>query len=298
MGYFIAMMVGICYSVSHIFIRKGMERSRSDNGVLMTAFINFVLLGGVWAIYRIFHKVQLTWTGVALFVIAGLLTTFLGRAALFMSFRSIGPSRGAAIKNSNPIFTVLFAVVLLGETLSFAPSVGILFVFAGLAIQGYSMFRQTKDGDRSRRGEKFGYGIALVSAVSFGIGQGFRKLGLEQIADPFFGAFVSTVVALSMSLLLEMRRGPLGKQVAEHFKKLNIYYVGAGIMTGIAMLSFFVATTYIQVSYVAVVAALEPLLTIILSKMFLKNEDKIAMSTVAAACMVFTGVVVLILFGG
>jgi drug/metabolite transporter (DMT)-like permease len=61
------------------------------------------------------------------------------------------------------------------------------------------------------------------------------------------------------------------------------------------MLSFFIAVTYIQVSYVAAIAAIEPVLTILLSKIFL-SEEKIARNTIYSALTVFTGVVLIVLF--
>jgi hypothetical protein len=43
-------------------------------------------------------------------------------------------------------------------------------------------------------------------------------------------------------------------------------------------------------------AAIEPLLTIILSKILLKKQEKIDHSTIYSAFAVFTGVVIIILF--
>lgn len=91
--------------------------------------------------------------------------------------------------------------------------------------------------DQSR--ERMGYYIALVSALSFGVGQGVRKPGLEETYDPYFGAFISTAVALIMNCFLESRQKNFIERLSYQFKHINFYYVGAGICTSIAMVSFF-----------------------------------------------------------
>lgn len=297
MGIFFALLTALGFAISNVCVRKGMDRSKSDNGVIMTLFINFIFLGFAALIYRFFiHSVPINLEGIMFYLVAGIFTTFIGRLTLFMSYREIGPTRGTAIKNSAPLFTVIFAVAFLHETIRLAPLVGILFVLLGLAIQGYFLFKHGDQLTAQERLQRKGYLLALTSAVVFGVGQGIRKPGMDVLPDPFLGAFISAVVALTMIFILEGKKGGLGKKIKTQVSQFNIFYFIAGIGTSIAMLSFFIAITYMQVSYVAVIAAMEPIITILLSKLFLKNQEVIQSYTIYSAIAIFGGVTMILIF--
>ncbi|MFC5712506.1 DMT family transporter [Thalassorhabdus alkalitolerans] len=297
MGFILALLTGLCFAISNILVRKGMAHSQKDNGVLTTLLVNLIVLGGAALLFRLLTEGQpITWQGLGWFALAGVFTTFLGRTTLFMSFRHIGPTRGTAVKNSAPMFTVLFAVLFLGEAVAGLPLVGIILVLCGLFIQGYYMVQQGPDLSVDKGRERKGYFIALTSAVVFGIGQAFRKPGMEIMSDPFLGAFISASVASILFLSVEARETRIFTQIKRQIKAKNIYYIGAGVFTSFAMICFFSAIMFIPVSYVAVVAALEPMLTIILSKLFLRQEEKIYGYTLAAAFTIVGGVAMIILF--
>ncbi|MBU8906793.1 DMT family transporter [Desertibacillus haloalkaliphilus] len=298
MGILFALLTAFGFAISNIFVRKGMEKSKGDNGFLITVIINVLILGIAALIYRlVVTNVPITMYGFLLFAISGVFTTFLGRMTLFMSYREIGPSRGAAIKNSAPLFTVLFAVLFLNEWIGLLPSIGTFFVLAGLGIQGFFLIRQTTTTTANDQSNlKKGYFLALFSAMVFGTGQAIRKPGLEELPDPFFGAFAGALTALILVLLSDWSKGVLKTNLRNQITSFNLFYLWSGLFTSIAMLSFFIGVTYIQVSYVAAIAAMEPLLTILLSKLFLRKQETIARYTIFSSLIVFTGVIIIILF--
>jgi drug/metabolite transporter (DMT)-like permease len=95
----------------------------------------------------------------------------------------------------------------------------------------------------------------------------------------------------------EATRKQLGATIRRNFRSLNGYYIAGGVMTGIAQMSFFGAVLFTQVSYVSVVAATEPVVTVLLSRLLLKKEEGITWHVVLTACAVFIGTVVLVLAG-
>ncbi len=296
LGVGFAFLTALSFSFSNILVKKGMKYSENDNGVWMTVLVNFVLLGIVALLYRFFIVAEtITFVGTLFFVLAGALTSFLGRTTLFHSFRYIGPSRGIAIKNSAPLFTVIFALIILGERISLIPLLGMLLVFVGLAIQAVFMVKHGSNLTNEEKIERTGYFFALLAALVFGIGQGLRGSGLEMLSDPFYGAFIGAAVAFLLTSLVEVKKGNFKEKISKQFTQFNTFYFFAGILSSIAVLSFFIAITYIQVSYVAVIAAVEPLLTIALSFLLLK-EEKIKRYTVVVASVVFSGVICIVLF--
>ncbi|WP_083910680.1 DMT family transporter [Salsuginibacillus kocurii] len=299
MGIFFAFLTALFFAISNILIRKGMERSPEDNGVFMTLTVNILMLGVAALGYRLLiESVPFSLTGFGWFILAGIFTTFLGRTTLFKSIRLIGPTRGTAIKNSAPLFTILFAVTFFNERMEGMALWGALLVLIGLFIQGYFMVRT--EGEQSqaavKKDERVGYMIALLAALTFGLGQVFRKPGVDAFPDPFFGAFVSAVVAFVALTTLQSFKTNVKAQFIYQIKNRNLYYAGAGVATGAAMISFFTGITYIEVSYVSVIAALEPLLTIILATLFLKGKERIYKYTLWSAAIVFAGVILIVLY--
>lgn len=298
MGVIFALISALSFSFNNVFIRKGMEKSKSDNGHLITVFVNVIFLGLVALCYRIFiTNVPISLYGIILFALAGVFTTFLGRFALFASFREIGPSRGVAIKNSAPLFTILFAIIFLNEVIQFLPLIGILIVLLGLAIQGYFLLRQNPlQNSQLDTKLKKGYFLALFSALVFGIGQAIRKPGIDELPDPFLGAFVSSLAAVIIILFWDWRKGLLRKTIKTQISTFNFYYLLSGLTSSLAMTSFFTAIIFIQVSIVSAIAAIEPLITIILSRFILRKEEDIALHTVFSAIFVFLGIIIIISF--
>jgi uncharacterized membrane protein len=73
------------------------------------------------------------------------------------------------------------------------------------------------------------------------------------------------------------------------------YYLFAGILTSLGPLFFFLGITFTQVSFVSVVAASEPLLTVLISYLFFKREEKLTISIWITAVLVLLGTVVMVL---
>lgn len=300
MGVLLALLTAFSYSVSNVCIKKGMVKSKGDNGFFITVVINSFILGIAALIYRLVStdSITITFYGLFLFALAGIFATFLGRITLFKSFREIGPTRGVAIKNSAPLFAILFAIIFLHEVIHFIPFIGTLFVLLGLGIQAYYLLRQDSPSNLNNEEAnlKKGYFFALFSAVVFGVGQAIRKPGLTEIPDPFFGAFIGSLTALIIISLYEWKKGVLRTTVANQIAHFNLFYLLAGVFTSLAMLFFFIAISYLQVSYVVAIAATEPLITIILSKFLLKNQEVIARYTIVSSLTVFVGVLIIIMF--
>lgn len=171
MGIFLACLTALMFSISNVAIKRGMKDSATDNGVLITFLINFLFLGTAAFIYRFFiETVSITLAGVLYFVLAGILTTFIGRFTLFKSFRRIGATKGTAIKNSAPLFTIVFALIFLNEALSIVSGIGIGFVLFGLFIQGYYLFSYGNHQlTKMQLNDRRGYLLALTAAVAFAI---------------------------------------------------------------------------------------------------------------------------------
>ncbi|MDG5787136.1 DMT family transporter [Evansella sp. AB-P1] len=292
-GILFAVLSATSFATNYILIQKGMKRSEGDNGVYINILTNVVILTVLYLFILLFRSEPITVTlpGVIAFMIAGICTSFLGRATLFAGIRKIGSSRAAAIKNTNPVITIFIAILFLGERVGWYSWFGIAFILFGLFLTAYEQWKE--NGFSYKDNAWVGIFLATFASVSFGTGFAIRKLGMMEIHDPFLGALIGGYVAFiayNITLLVKKR---LKDTVTTQFKQLNIFYLLAGVATCFGVLSFFISAFYTQVSYTAPIVAIEPVITVILAYIFLKDQESIKATTIISAIFIFIGIVIL-----
>lgn len=305
MGVFFAVLTAIVFATNNVIVKKGAGNSRSNNGFYITVLMNAILLGIAFLIALLVRKEPfvVNWSSVPVFIIAGLFTTGLGRMTLYSSILRIGPSRASAIRNSTPLFTVLFAVVILNETITLLPGIGMILLIGGMLMAGYTFMRDQMRGKISIENHELdqkqlwsGYFLALASSFIFGIGQGLRKQGLLLMDDVFFGAWVGAVASLIFITLYQWGRGELATTVRGMKNDFNRHFFIAGTLTSIGPLCFFFAASFMQISYVSAIAASEPLVTTIVSALIIRNTETITRGTWVTVAMIFLGTTMMALF--
>lgn len=265
------------------------------------------------------------------FAAAGFFGTFIGRILLFGSVHRIGPVRAAAITNMAPIVTVGVAVVVIGERLAPAAIVAVGMLVAGLVMlvdeaQRLTKGRSTPDSqgdpvlwaveagaqndgepldaapdvlERMRRFVKapamVGLGLAGGSALAFGLSRSSRKLGLELMPEPLFGAMVGACVALVLSVVREAARGRLGLVVGSMVRQPRPRIWLAGVMSTVGLLTFFLAITVAPLAHVAVIAASETVITLALGAFLLRRAERLSSRVVVPALLVFGAGVLMVL---
>jgi drug/metabolite transporter (DMT)-like permease len=107
-----ALAAGALFGLNAVLIKIGMRRTVADNGHFMSVFVNVLFLGVLMLFVSLPYW---SWAGFAGFILAGLLTTWLGRGASFMAIRLLGPARQGAILISAPLFAAIAGWVFLDE---------------------------------------------------------------------------------------------------------------------------------------------------------------------------------------
>ncbi|MGM7684720.1 DMT family transporter [Cytobacillus sp. Hm23] len=306
MGELYAVLSALMFAVNNVIIKKGIIRNNNtDNGFFITIFINVIFLG-LLCLIAIAVKgwnIPFSWTSLIFFSLAGLCTTGIGRLTLFSSISYIGPSRASAIRNTTPIFTTLFAIFFLNETISLLPGVGMMLLMVGILNEGYSLRKtgtshnqliKSQESLQYENKQMFGYGLAILSAITFGVGQGLRKQGLLTMDHAFFGAWVGAMTSLVFVLIYQSVRGNLTSSIKGSFNSLNPYYLLAGLFTSLGPLFFFLATQSIQVSYVSVITSTEPIITVLISGIFLKRTDSITIRSLITISMISIGAILMV----
>lgn len=296
MGILFAIICAIGYSSNYILIQLGMEKSKKDNGDLTSMVSAVATVSVAFILITLFRQTEmplLNRTGFFFYLLAGFSTAFLGRLFLSRGIRKIGSTRASGLKNSAPIFTIFIAVVLMGEQISYGASLGMSIIFIALFLQARFDFK--RNGDVHEKDRKYGLLLSITAAICFGIGQAARKQGIIYYSDPILGSLIGSVFALVAFLIFEFYQNQINETFLRSIKSLNYFFVGAGICTAIAQLSFFISLLYTHVSYTSAIAAVEPIVTVILSKIFLKKEENVTLRLSLTAFAIFLGASIMIL---
>src|SRR5256886_17677379 len=104
---------GFCWACATIYIRQGLRGRGRYAGFWVNLVVGTVALWAAGLLTGGFGR--LSATGIAFFVLAGLIGTVAGRLLRFVSIEKVGVSIAAALINLHPLFATGVAILLLGE---------------------------------------------------------------------------------------------------------------------------------------------------------------------------------------
>lgn len=299
-GELLAVSNAVLYSLSNIFNKRALEQMDKDSGMVITLVVNNAINGlGLLALYLSGKWVPLGAGSLVWFVLAGALTSFVGRYLLFESVNLNGPSRAGTYKVASPVFTVFIGMFIMSEQVNAGSLAGIVISLLGLWIIS-TRDLSSKDGgkivpDAGWIKKNIGVIIGLASGLAFAIGIASRKVGLQIWASAMGGAFLGSMTALTLTLLSYQIKGntiPWRRLAGK--KALN--YVYSGLCTSVAILCFFIALQFTTVTVANVVASVEPLFTIVLASWMLRKKERITSRLVFGALLVTIGAALIFIY--
>jgi len=131
-GIVLAMASAALFAIGGVLAKEGQRRYPQDDGVILTAMVNVLILSSLTLLLWRDHLQLLTWTGVLFFMLGGLVTTGLGRLSMFAAVREIGASRASMYKVGAPVFTGILAYLFLEEQMTAAKLAASALVLSGL----------------------------------------------------------------------------------------------------------------------------------------------------------------------
>jgi drug/metabolite transporter (DMT)-like permease len=222
----------------------------------------------------------------ALFVCVGLFFPATVTLLNFESNRLMGPNIAGAVSGMAPVFAVLLALILLGETLRAPQVFGIAAIVGGVML----MYR----GERRifPPWSLWLLFLPLAAAAIRGIVQPIIKLGLERWPNPIAAVVVGYTVSSAVLIVVALVRH--GGFVHPFDRRGALWFAAVGICNGLAVLSMYAALGRGSVALVSPLVASYPLVTLLLSLAFLKQE-RISLQLVAGVAVTVGGVVLLII---
>ena len=286
LGLIFAILTAATFALGQILIRRSTYQSEESFTSLAVSLLIgtpvFVLLVTSFREWQDF--LSFTWQHYVLLAAAGLLHLLIARYLFFNSTRIIGANPTAAITRSSVIFSVIFGVVLLGETVT------VLQVFAALMIMCGAVLTTTEISRRtfriSTRGLLMGIGVALCST-----GSATLIRPVMQETDAIYAAtFVMYLAAFVVVLLILAFRNEQRSNVVRLDRRTFLVLAVVAVILVVGHLFRFETLRLTPVSIAQPIFATIVIFTLLFSWIVNRRIDVFNWRVVAGIVLVLAGV--------
>jgi len=281
----LSLFTAFCYGLSAVMARKGMGDSNPLTGAFVAALVQVLILSGLLLGSP---PPRMDWVAVAYFVASGILASTLGRLCNYMSIERLGVPVGASIIGSSPLFSTLFAVLLVGEEVAATTLMGTVLVVVGIAL-----IRSGDDmGSPSLKGSALA--LPVLAAAFYGASSSVRKLGLMILPEATLGAFVGAASSLiSFAAYLAANRS-LG---AVRFSRRSLaFFTVSGVVVSLGWLSMFNALLVGEISVVATLIGINPFFSLLFSWLMLRGSERLGWRAIVGCFVIVAGAAFVTLF--
>ena len=277
-----AILSAVFAGLTAILAKCGIRKTSSD---LATALRTIVVL--IFSMIMVFIvRSQGTITQISpkswLFLILSGLATGASWICYFKALSIGDVNKVTPIDKSSVILTVLFAIVLFGETNNLAVK---LIGTALIGVGTYLMIEKKKNHNEAIGHIWILY--AALSAVFAALTSILAKVGIEGV-ESNLGTVIRTTVVLVMAWLIVFVKGE-HKKIKDIDKKELAFIGMSGIATGASWLCYYYAVQTGVLSVVVPIDKMSILITVIFSVIFLK--EKLSKKAIIGLCLMCIGTV-------
>lgn len=283
MAEYFAFQTALCFSVAHIFVRRGLVHSNALTSSLISLGTSAVIF---WLLLlSLIPFSALRTPAVGFFIAGGIFAPAIGQTLGYIGMERIGVARSSPIVNTSPIFSSILAVLFLDEVWMPQNIIGTCLVILGVVVLSS---RNAAEGEWRIKDVIY----PVLAAVAFGISTILRKTGLTALPEPLLGAAVTLGTAFVVLLIIIQLRG--GRKELKFNRKSSGWMFGAAIVNTGAILSFFAALNLGQVVRVEPLVACNPLLTILWAGIFLRQIEQLSGRVILGALVTVAGTVLVV----
>jgi len=229
--------------------------------------------------------------GVVLFAVSGVFSPGLVRLLYYKGMKKLGVSGNAAVFAVYPLYSALFAVVLLGELLSLGNWFGIFLIVVGVVFVDLTVHSNGggAEGVAGRRSLVF----PVVGGVMLGVSSIIRKAALNVCDAPVFGVMVAYVFSLVLYGLFLVFSSNARREL--EFKRGFRWFWVAGVGQAVTWILAFYALSFEQVSVTTPLLSVEPLFVVVFAYFFLKRVECVSFRLLGSVVVTILGVVLVTL---
>jgi len=285
-GPLFAILTAMTFAITQILVRRATYQSQESFTPLAVSmlvgtplFILLVSFAGEWQAF-----ISFTWQQYLLLVSAGLIHLVIARYLFFNSTRIIGANPTAAITRTAVVFSVIFGVIFLDESVTGLQVVAALLIMFGAVLTTTDISRSTFR--ISTRGLFMGLGTALCSAGSATL---IRPV-MQEVDEIYAATFVMYLAAFVVILVLLGIRPRQRQAVLSQGRSTFLMLSVGAVFLVVGHLFRFTALIHSPVSVVQPLVATIVIFVLIFSWIINRKIDIFNRQVLAGVAMVLAGV--------
>ena len=288
------------FGSSAVLARLGMQAMRPMPSALVSMVASTLLASALALIFELDAIIAMPAIAMVWLLGNGMLSYIGGRSQQYIAISLIGAARVTPIVGSAALFSALYAITLtrmrvtgFDEHLNVLLGVGTVVVVLGLALTSGNFLRQSWGSDWK---SVLGYVLALFAAACYGAGTLSGRVLSIQFGSPLIMAAGSMFFA---TLVLSPIYGREAVQRSTSSGWAPVYVFLAGFAAACAVISIYFAVTREGSSILVLspIVSCNPLVTLILARMFLRRTEPITRELVIGTLMAVGGVAMVVVGG-
>lgn len=286
MSAFFAIFSAFLYGLTNVLTRIALPYGSTSAG----AFISLVSCFSAALALSVFTTSlnQYMNKGFFMFLAAGIIGPFFGRLFLYKGIERVGAAISSTLYEDKPLFSVLAAVLILGERLTLAVLLGVLLMMAGTIIVSLERSGGKIDRHWSKRDLLF----PLAAGGCYGISHVFRKIGLNISPTPMVGVMVQNIGAIASIPLLTFSGRSWGQILSRSKVAWGVFSL-VGLLQITAQWSLFKALEFGTVVIVSPLSSMSTFFVLLLTLIFLRAQERITLKILVGAIFMVGATVIL-----
>lgn len=300
-GELLALAAMLMFAANILVTKLASGRLDVGVGFVISVVVNLLFAALVFALELGLRASPPAWDplGIALFMLAGACSTYLGRFFFFEAIARLGSARASLFHVSSPAFTAVIAWLFIGEALRWPTVLAIAATIAGLLLvtvpAGWSRRGDGATSAGLRSWLTSGLAIGAGATLAYSVGNVLRGASVRQWNEPIAGALLGAVAAIVLQLVLGKRNRSLLRDLhAGDATAIRLYALG-GVLTISAQMCMIASMRHIPIAIATVITLCTPLVVMPVSYWVLRNQERIGAATLAGAALTLAGMAVVVL---
>lgn len=279
-----ALMAAMGFAASHILIRRGLAQSNPLAGFVISIAISSLTL---WSMVAATLPLSVFWThSIWYFAVGGLFASGLGRWLVYVSIDRLGVARSIPVVSTTPMFASILAVLLVGEHWTLGAFFGTVLIICGVIVI-------SRTHDQTAEWRRADLIFPLLGALSFSFSASVRKLGFFIDNLPLMASCVNATTGLALAVLMVYAQGG-PRKVLPMSRRVFAWFAAAGVCNTAGMVANFYALSTGDIVIVEPLISTNPVLTVVLTAIFLRDVETVNMRVAAGVGLTFAGTLLLV----
>jgi drug/metabolite transporter (DMT)-like permease len=305
LGVILGIISAAAFGANTIITRRGMFRVSSNYVATITVFsgpIFFFVIASISG--DIFRLRQIPWLAYLFLALSGVSHFALGRTWGYRAIQLIGSTRSNLVTSLHPIITVILAIVILKETITFIIVIGALCTLAGplliflkeQVIESESEFNKNLHGRNLNKPTLYkGMLYGIGAAIFWGSSAIFIKLGLDHGGSPIPGsliAYLTASIAIAPSALFKKEH----REELLNGDKLSFQLaLFSGLTVNLAQFLRYIAFGFGSVIVVSLMLRTVPLWVLFFAFAFIRKYESFSRWVLLGNALILIGAVLVLL---